>query len=56
MLLSVYNKCPSTGECQVQEAGVGGLGNRLVEGIGEFQNSNYLIKKEKKRKKEVWEN
>jgi hypothetical protein len=33
-----------------------GWGTGLVEGIGEFQNSNYLIKKEKKRKKEVWEN
>jgi hypothetical protein len=24
--------CPSTGECQGQEAGVGGLGSRAVEG------------------------
>jgi hypothetical protein len=24
--------CPSTGECQGQEVGVGGLGSRVVEG------------------------
>jgi hypothetical protein len=24
--------CPSTGECQVQEAGEGGLGSRVGEG------------------------
>jgi hypothetical protein len=28
--------CPSTGECQVQEAGVGGLGPGQGEGIGDF--------------------
>ena len=28
--------CPSTRECQVQKVGVGGLGSRGVEGIGEF--------------------
>jgi hypothetical protein len=31
--------CPSTGECQEQEEGVGGLGSRTGEGIGDFQNS-----------------
>jgi hypothetical protein len=31
--------CPSTGEYQGQEAGVGGLRNRVGEGIGEFQDS-----------------
>jgi hypothetical protein len=30
--------CPSIGECQVQEAGVGGLGSwRRGLGIGDFQ-------------------
>jgi hypothetical protein len=28
--------CPSTGECQEQEDGVGGLGSRVGEGIGDF--------------------
>ena len=28
--------CPSTGEYQVQEVGVGGLGRRQGEGIGDF--------------------
>jgi hypothetical protein len=28
--------CPSTGECQGQEVGVGGLGSRVGEGIGVF--------------------
>jgi hypothetical protein len=32
--------CPSTGECQGQVAGVGGLGSRAEEGIGEFQRRN----------------
>ena len=31
--------CPSTGECQGQEAGVGGLGSRVGEGIGDFRDS-----------------
>jgi hypothetical protein len=31
--------CPSTGECQGQEAGVGGLGSRAGEGIGGFGDS-----------------
>jgi hypothetical protein len=34
--------CPSTGDCQGQEAGVGGLGSTAwgrEEGIGDFQNS-----------------
>jgi hypothetical protein len=31
--------CPSTGECQGQEAGVGGLGFRVGEGIGGFGDS-----------------
>jgi hypothetical protein len=32
---------PSIGECQGQEAGVGGLGNRgRKEGIGDFQRGN----------------
>jgi hypothetical protein len=31
--------CPSTGECQDQEVGVGGLGNRVGEGIGDFWDS-----------------
>jgi hypothetical protein len=26
--------CPSTGECQGQEVGVGGLGSRVGEGYG----------------------
>jgi hypothetical protein len=29
--------CPSIGECQGQEVGVGGLGNRAGEGIGDFR-------------------
>ena len=29
--------CPSTGECHGQEVGVGGLGNRVGEGIGDFR-------------------
>jgi hypothetical protein len=28
--------CPSTGECQGQEAGVGGLGSRAGGGLGDF--------------------
>jgi hypothetical protein len=28
--------CPSTGKCQGQEAGVGGLGSRVGEGKGGF--------------------
>jgi hypothetical protein len=38
--------CPSIGECQGQEAGVGGLGSRVVtykgegEGIGDFHGGN----------------
>jgi hypothetical protein len=31
--------CPSTGERQGQEAGVGGLGSRAGEGIGDFEDS-----------------
>jgi hypothetical protein len=33
--------CPSTGECQGQKAGVGGLENRAAgrEGIGDFRHS-----------------
>jgi hypothetical protein len=31
--------CPSTGECQGKEAGVGGLGSRAGEGIGDFLDS-----------------
>jgi hypothetical protein len=31
--------CPSTGECQGQEVGVGGLGSRAGEGMGDFQDS-----------------
>jgi hypothetical protein len=31
--------CPSTGECQGQEVGLGGLGSRVGEGIGDFQDS-----------------
>jgi hypothetical protein len=29
--------CPSTGECQNQEMGMGGLESRAGEGIGDFQ-------------------
>ena len=29
--------CPNTGEFQGQEAGVGGLGSRAGEGIGDFR-------------------
>ena len=33
--------CPSTGECQGQEVGVGRLGSRgRGEGIGDFQRGN----------------
>jgi hypothetical protein len=32
--------CPSVGECQGQEAGVGGLESREGEGIGDFQRGN----------------
>jgi hypothetical protein len=28
--------CLNTGECQGQEAGVGGLGSKVGEGIGDF--------------------
>jgi hypothetical protein len=31
--------CRSTGECQGQEAGLGGLGSRVGEGIGGFGDS-----------------
>jgi hypothetical protein len=31
--------CPSTGECQGQEEGVGGLGSREGKGIGGFGDS-----------------
>ena len=31
--------CSGTGECQGQEAGVGELGNRIGEGIGDFRDS-----------------
>jgi hypothetical protein len=31
--------CPSTGECQSQDVGVGGLGSRAGEGIEDFQDS-----------------
>jgi hypothetical protein len=31
--------CPSTEERQGQETGVGGLGSRVGEGIGDFQDS-----------------
>jgi hypothetical protein len=31
--------CPSTGECQGQEMGEGGLGSRTGEGIGDFLDS-----------------
>ena len=30
---------PSTGECQGQEEGVGGLGSRAGEGLGDFGDS-----------------
>jgi hypothetical protein len=33
---ATQNICPSTEECQGQEAGVGGLGSRVGEGIGGF--------------------
>jgi hypothetical protein len=32
--------CPSTGECQCQEAGVGGLGAGQGEGTGDFWRGN----------------
>jgi hypothetical protein len=31
--------CPSTGECQGQESGVGCSGSRVGEGIGDFRDS-----------------
>jgi hypothetical protein len=31
--------CSSTGECQVQEAGLGGLGSRIGEGTGDLGDS-----------------
>ena len=31
--------CPNTGECQGQEAEVGGLGSRAGKGIGDFLDS-----------------
>jgi hypothetical protein len=31
--------CPSIGECQGQEVGVGGVGSMAEEGIGDFQDS-----------------
>ena len=40
MTLSLANfMCPSTGESQGQQAGVGGLGSSRGEGIGDFQGS-----------------
>jgi hypothetical protein len=34
--------CPSTGECQGQERGMGGLGSRAGGGyLGDFQRGNY---------------
>jgi hypothetical protein len=37
-LVPVKDRCPSVGECQDQEAGVGGLVNRgRGKGIGGFQ-------------------
>jgi hypothetical protein len=35
-----WEERPSTGECQGQEAGVGGLGSRTGKGIGDFQKGN----------------
>jgi hypothetical protein len=32
--------CLSTGECQGQEAGVGGLGSGVGEGLGDFWRGN----------------
>jgi hypothetical protein len=32
--------CPSTGECQGQEAGVGGLGSSARGGYSEFHRGN----------------
>jgi hypothetical protein len=31
--------CPSTGECQSQEVGVGGLGNSAGKGMGDSQDN-----------------
>jgi hypothetical protein len=36
--------CPRSGECQGQEAGVGGLGSRV--GIGDFQDSIWDVNEE----------
>jgi hypothetical protein len=38
--------CPSTGECQDQEMGVGGLGSRVGEDIGDFQDSIWNVNEE----------
>jgi hypothetical protein len=37
---SVKVLSPSIGECQGQEAGVGGLGSKGGEGIGDFRRGN----------------
>jgi hypothetical protein len=38
--------CPSSGDCQGQEAGMCGLGNRLGVGIGDFQGSIWNVNEE----------
>jgi hypothetical protein len=38
--------CLSTEECQGQEAGVGGLGSRVGEGIGGFGDSIWNVNEE----------
>ena len=38
--------CPSTGECQGQEAGVGGLGSRAEECLGDFGDSILSVNEE----------
>jgi hypothetical protein len=38
--------CPSTGELQGQEVGVGGLGIRVGEGIGDFGDSILNVNEE----------
>jgi hypothetical protein len=37
---TVMAQCPSVGECQDREAGVGGLVSRARGGIGGFQRGN----------------
>ena len=46
--------CPITGECQGQEAGVGGLRNRAGGGIGDFGDGIWNVNEKISNKKSGW--